>query len=193
MSILTKSEIEKLMYILEKRFNANMNRHQEIEWTTVKNIILLNTDVIFALSEMERTGGEPDLVVFKNETTDFQIDQNSYIFIDCSIESPIGRRSLCYDQKALNNRKKNKPVDGVENLATMMKVTLLDEITYRKLQNLFPLDLKSSSWIKTPDKIRQFGGALFCEYRYGQTFTYHNSAESYYASRGFRAMVTLEF
>lgn len=187
--ILNEIEIAQLLQILQDRFDQNMYRHPEILWSDLKISLLKEHKILYSLSEMQRTGGEPDLVVmdgFDSGSRDLQ-----FLYVDCSLESPIGRRSLCYDQQALDARKVNKPVDCVENLALFMGVDVLDEQVYRELQKRFSFDLKTSSWIKTPNNIRTLGGALFCDRRYGETFTYHNGAESYYASRGFRAMMSI--
>jgi len=156
-----------------------MNRHEGVAWAQVQAGLEANAEKLWSLSEMERTGGEPDVVG--------QIaDMGEYIFYDCSAESPNGRRSLCYDPEALQARKEAKPKDSAMNLAANMGIELLTEAQYRELQNLGAFDTKTSSWVQTPDKIRKLGGALFCDRRYNTVFVYHNGAESYYAARGFR-------
>ena len=170
---------EELINILKVRFENNMNRHKGLEWINVQARLEKNTEKLRPLHEMEITSGEPDVVGY-NEMT------GEYIFYDCSAESPKGRRSLCYDLEALMSRKENKPKDNVIDVATAMGIELLTEDEYKKLQELGEFDTKTSNWIKTPAKIRKFGGALFCDRRYDHVFVYHNSAESYYGSRGFR-------
>lgn len=176
---LKNEEMTELISILKKRFNANMHRHEGLEWEKIELKISANPDKIKALHQMELTGGEPDVIGFEQETSE-------YIFMDCCIESPKGRRSLCYDRDALNSRKEFKPENSVIDMANEIGITLLDEIQYRKLQQLGNFDTKTSSWIKTPEKIRKLGGAVFCDKRYDTVFLYHNGAESYYAARGFR-------
>ena len=179
---LSSKQIEDLFKILKTRFEKNMNRHNTIEWNKVEAKLKKNTDKIWSLNEMERTGGEPDVVGYDKKT-------GEYIFYDCSTESPNGRRSLCYDREALEARKENKPKDSALNMATAMGIDLLTEEQYRELQKLGEFDLKTSSWVKTPSEIRKLGGAIFCDRRYDNVFTYHNGAESYYASRGFRGVL----
>lgn len=173
-----------LIIILEKRFEENINRHENIRWEDVLKKLELehNSKKLKSLFEMEQTGGEPDVVGYDEKT-------DEYIFCDCSIESPIGRRSVCYDDHALESRKKHKPENSALGMALKMGIDLLTEEEYRDLQKLGSFDNKTSSWIKTPDKIRKLGGALFCDRRYGEVFTYHNGAESYYGSRGFRGVL----
>jgi len=170
---------EELLKTLKDRFEKNMNRHPGLEWTRIQARLEADPQKLESLYEMERTGGEPDVVGY-DESTD------EYIFYDCSPESPVGRRSVCYDQEALESRKKHKPKNSAVGMATAMGVELLTEEQYRELQKLEEFDAKTSSWIKTPPDIRELGGALFCDRRYGKVFVYHNGAESYYASRGFR-------
>lgn len=177
--ILTNDEGIKLLSILNKRFIANMNRHSELDWEKIEIKLSVNPAKIWSLHQMELTGGEPDVVDFDEETKE-------YIFMDCCTESPKGRRSLCYDRDALNSRKEFKPENTVIDMAFEMGIQLLDEAQYRKLQQLGNFDTKTSSWIKTPDNIRNLGGAVFCDKRYDTVFLYHNGAESYYAARGFR-------
>jgi hypothetical protein len=173
---------EELFKTLKDRFENNMHRHKGIEWTKVEAKLKKNDNKLWRLNDMERTGGEPDVVGFDKKTSE-------YIFFDCSSESPKGRRSLCYDKEALEKRKEHKPKDSAVNMATAMGVELLTEKQYRELQKLGEFDLKTSSWVKTPANIRKLGGAIFCDRRYDTVFTYHNGAESYYAARGFRGML----
>ncbi|MDD3452990.1 MAG: DUF4256 domain-containing protein [Bacilli bacterium] len=179
---ITKEEINNLINILKLRFHDNIERHKDINWDDVEKRILNNENAIFSLNEMEKTGGEPDLVM---------IDNNQYVFYDCAKESPIGRRSLCYDEKALNSRKTFKPIDSAVNLALKMGIKILNQEEYMFLQNLGEFDLKTSSWIETPEEIRKLDGALFGDRRYNQAFIYHNGAESYYSSRGFRGYLKI--
>lgn len=168
-----------LLNLLKTRFEKNMRRHAGLGWAEVQARLEADAQKLRSLGEMERTGGEPD-VVGRDETT------GEFIFFDCSPESPSGRRSLCYDPAALESRKENKPKDSAVGLAAAMGIEILSEEQYRALQGLGIFDTKTSSWVKTPEDIRQLGGALFCDRRYGRVFTYHNGAESYYAARGFR-------
>ena len=156
-----------------------MNRHKGLEWAKVKAKLEADTEKLWTLNEMERTGGEPDVVGFDNKP-------GEYIFYDCAVESPKGRRSVCYDREALDSRKEHKPANSAIDMAAAMGIELLTEDQYRELQKLGKFDLKTSSWVKTPDQIRKLGGAIFCDRRYDQIFLYHNGAESYYAARGFR-------
>jgi hypothetical protein len=169
---------------LKARFEKNMNRHKGLEWAKVTARLETNADKLGSLSEMERTGGEPDVVGHDKNTCE-------YIFYDCSPESPKGRRSLCYDREALESRKENKPAGSVMDMAAAMGIELLTEEHYRELQKLGNFDTKTSSWVKTPSNIRKLGGALFCDRRYDTVFVYHNGAESYYAARGFRGWVRI--
>jgi uncharacterized protein DUF4256 len=171
-----------LVEILKNRFENNMNRHEGIKWEEVLSKLESNPDKLWSLNEMELSGGEPDVVGIDSKT-------GEYIFFDCSAESPKGRRSVCYDHKALEARKKFPPENSAMNLAADMGIEILDENQYRELQNLGEFDTKTSSWIKTPDKIRDLGGAIFADYRFGTVFVYHNGADSYYAARGFRGSV----
>lgn len=171
-----------LVEILKERFENNKNRHEGVKWEEVLSKLESNPDKLWSLNEMELSGGEPDVVGFDSKT-------GEYIFFDCSAESPKGRRSVCYDHKALEARKKFPPENSAINMAAEMGVEILDENQYRKLQNLGEFDTKTSSWIKTPDKIRDLGGAIFADYRFGTVFVYHNGADSYYAARGFRGSV----
>ena len=170
---------EELLTTLQARFEKNMNRHQGMEWVKVKTKLSASPEKLESLQEMEKTGGEPDVVGHDKKT-------NEYIFYDCSPESPAGRRSFCYDPEALKARKENKPKNSAMGMAADMGIELLNEEQYRTLQKLGTFDTKTSSWIKTPADIRELGGALFADFRYGTVFIYHNGAESYYAARGFR-------
>lgn len=161
------------------RFEKNMNRHKGIEWVSVQIKLETNDEKLWSLYEMERTGGEPDVVGYDKKT-------GEYIFYDCSAESPKGRRSFCYDREALEARKEFKPENSAVAMAAAMGIELLSEEEYRELQKLGNFDTKTSSWVKTPADIRKLGGAVFCDRRYGTVFVYHNGAESYYAARGFR-------
>ena len=178
---LTSAQQNALFSVLKARFEKNMNRHQGLEWVKVQAKFDPSAvgDKLWSLCEMERTGGEPDVVGYDNKT-------DEYIFYDCSAESPSGRRSLCYDREALDSRKENKPKDNAVDMAAAMGIEVLSEEQYRALQKLGHFDMKTSSWIKTPAGIRKLGGAIFCDRRYDTVFVYHNGAESYYAARGFR-------
>ncbi|MEO6188504.1 MAG: DUF4256 domain-containing protein [Ginsengibacter sp.] len=172
--------VKEILSVLKIRFEKNTNRHNGLEWAKVQSKLDNASDAkLWSLNEMERTGGEPDVVEFDKKKAE-------YIFYDCSPESPKGRRSLCYDSKALDDRKEFKPADSAIDMATSMGIEILTEEQYRKLQELGNFDTKTSSWIETPDDIRKLGGALFCDRRYNKVFAYHNGAESYYAARGFR-------
>ncbi len=170
---------KELLTILKARFEKNMNRHKGLEWAKVQANLEADTEKLSSLNEMEKTGGDPDVVGY-DETT------GEYIFYDCSEESPKGRRSLCYDREALEKRKEHKPENSAIDMAASMGIELLTEEQYRDLQKLGNFDTKTSSWVKTPTEIRKLGGALFCDRRYNHVFVYHNGAESYYSSRGFR-------
>jgi hypothetical protein len=174
---LSLQESSELLAILRTRFEKNPNRHKGIEWAKVQAKLEAAPEKLWSLNEMERTGGEPDVV---------GQDKDDYLFYDCSAECPKGRRSLCYDREALDFRKEYKPANSAMDLATEMGIEILTEDQYRELQQLGNFDLKTSSWIKTPEKIRKLGGGLFCDRRYDTVFVYHNGAESYYAARGFR-------
>ena len=178
------SKTEELLATLKIRFEKSMNRHEGFTWADIQSRLELNTEKLWSLNEMERTGGEPDVVGYDKKT-------GEYIFYDCSAESPKERRNLCYDSEALNARKENKPKDSAINMASDMGIELLTEDQYRGLQQLGDFDNKTSSWVKTPSAIRKLGGALFCDRRYNTVFTYHNGAESYYAVRGFRGSIRL--
>jgi len=174
-----KKQREEIISVLKARFEKNMNRHKGFEWAKVQAKLEANIEKLRSLNEMERTGGEPD-VIGRDEKT------GEYIFYDCSAESPQGRRSFCYDHEALESRKENKPKNSAVDMASAMGIELLTEEQYRELQKLGNFDTKTSSWVKTPSAIRKLGGALFCDRRYDTVFVYHNGAESYYAARGFR-------
>jgi len=181
---LSARQREELLSALKARFEKNMNRHKGLEWTKIQPKLEADAGKLWSLNEMERTGGEPDVVGYDKKT-------GEYIFYDCSAESPKGRRSICYDPEALASRKENKPQNSAVAMATEMGIELLTEEQYRELQKLGEFDLKTSSWVKTPSKIRELGGALFCDRRYDHVFLYHNGAESYYAARGFRGVLRI--
>lgn len=176
---LSPEQREELLRTLKTRFEKNMNRHKGFEWAEVQEKLEASTEKLWSLHEMERTGGEPDVVGHDNKT-------GEYIFYDCSAESPKGRRSVCYDHEALESRKQHKPENSAINMAAAMGIELLTEEQYRELQKLGNFDTKTSSWVKTPSEIRKLGGAIFADFRYGNVFVYHNGAESYYGARGFR-------
>lgn len=178
------NQYEKLLYTLKTRFEKNTNRHKSIKWDEIQKKLEANAKKLWSLNEMEKTAGEPDVVGLDQKT-------GEYIFFDCSAESPSGRRSLCYDREALESRKKHKPENNVLDMAAAMGIELLTEEQYRELQKIGEFDLKTSSWVKTPEKVRKLGGAIFCDRRYDTVFTYHNGAESYYASRGFRGVIQI--
>lgn len=176
----SQEQEEQLLTTLKVRFEKNMNRHKGIEWVKVQANLQANPEKLWSLNQMEETGGEPDVVGQEGGT---------FIFFDCSEESPKGRRSICFDRKAWERRKENKPENTAEDMAADMGIEILSEEQYRELQQLGKFDLKTSSWIATPEAIRKLGGALFCDRRYDHVFTYHNGAESYYAARGFRGLL----
>src|SRR5215469_12305574 len=176
---LSASECNELFSILKTRFEKNMNRHKDLEWSKVQARLESNSEKLWSLNEMEMTGGEPDVVIHDKKT-------GEYIFYDCSPESPGDRRNVCYDHEALEKRKEHKPGNSAINMANDMGIDILTEEQYRELQKLGKFDTKTSSWIMTPSHIRKLGGATFCDRRYDHVFTYHNGAESYYAARGFR-------
>lgn len=176
---LSESQSETLISILRTRFEKNANRHKGIKWADIQTKLEAHPEKLWSLDEMEETGGEPDVVGFDKKT-------GEYIFFDCAAESPKGRRSICYDQQALESRKEHKPKDSAIAMADAMGIEILTEEQYRELQKLGEFDIKTSSWVQTPADIRKRGGALFCDRRYNTVFLYHNGAESYYAARGFR-------
>lgn len=171
-----------VLRLLEDRFEKNISRHKNIDFSEVLAKLEINPDKIWSLNMMELSGGEPDVVDFDEESEEF-------IFIDCSKESPLGRRSLCYDRKALDSRRTNKPINSALDFANEIGVSILTENEYKLYHKLVAFDTKTSSWVLTPDEIRDLGGAIFCDFRFGRVFTYHNGAESYYAVRGFRGML----
>ncbi len=181
---LSQEQSEELIRVLKARFEKNMNRHKDLEWDKVQAKLNANTEKLWSLNEMEVTNGEPDVVGYDKE-------KDEYIFCDCSAESPKGRRSVCYDREALESRKKHKPEDNAIDMAASMGIELLTEEQYRALQELENFDMKTSSWVQTPTDIRELGGALFCDRRFGRVFVYHNGAESYYAARGFRGSLMI--
>ncbi len=180
--ILHAEQYEELIKILKIRFDKNPIRHRDIDWNKIQTKLEVNPNKLWSLNEMEITGGEPDVISFDPKT-------NEYIFCDCSMESPKGRRSICYDKEAQESRKEHKPENNAIDMAAIMGVELLTEEQYRELQKLGNFDSKTSSWLKTPIEIRKLGGAIFGDFRYGRVFVYHNGAESYYAARGFRALL----
>ncbi len=181
---LSLKEKETLLKILKTRFEQNPNRHNGVKWEKVLAKLESKPEKLFSLSKMEETGGEPDVVVFDKKP-------NEIIFVDCSEESPKGRRSICYDDEALNSRKENKPKNSAIEICNSIGMEILSEEEYRELQKFGNFDLKTSSWVKTPSSIRKLGGALFCDKRYETVFLYHNGAESYYAARGFRGKLVV--
>src|SRR6478672_3792312 len=181
---LTPKQREELVRTLKTRFENNMNRHEGLEWARVNAKLEANAEKLWSLSEMETTGGEPDVVSHDKKT-------GEYIFCDCSAESPKDRRSVCYDREALDSRKEYKPKNNVMDMAAAMGIELLTEEQYRELQKLGNFDMKTSSWVRTPSNIRKLGGAVFCDRRYDTVFVYHNGAESYYAARAFRGSLRI--
>ena len=181
---LSERQRQEILQTLKARFDNNMNRHKGFKWAEVQARLASHAEKLWSLSEMERTGGEPDVVGQDKKT-------GEYIFFDCSEQSPQGRRNLCYDREALNSRKEHKPKDSVIDVAEAMGIELLTEEQYRHLQKLGAFDTKTSSWVKTPPEIRRLGGALFCDRRFDTVFLYHNGAESYYAARGFRGALKI--
>jgi hypothetical protein len=176
---LSLEQREEILSVLQTRFEKNMHRHEGLEWAKVQAKLDANPEKLWSLGEMEATGGEPDVVGYDEK-------KDEYIFYDCSAESPKGRRSVCYDREALEARKKHKPENSAMDMAADMGIELLTEEQYRALQKLENFDMKTSSWVQTPSEIRKLGGALFCDFRFGQVFLYHNGADSYYGARGFR-------
>lgn len=183
---LNTGESEQLLATLQARFESNMPRHRDLSWKEVAKAVRSQPGKLWSLREMERTGGEPDVVGRDKET-------GEYLFYDCSAESPKGRRSICYDREALDARKEHKPKNNAVDMASAMGIELLTEEQYRELQRFGEFDLKTSSWVKTPVEIRELGGAIFCDRRYGQVFTYHNGAQSYYAGRAFRGSLRINY
>lgn len=176
---LSKEQRKELLGTLKARFEKNVNRHKSLDWPKVQAKLEANAEKLWSLNEMERTGGEPDVVDHDKKT-------GEYIFYDCSPQSPEGRRNVCYDREALESRKQHKPKNSAVGMAAAMGIELLTEEQYRELQELGDFDTKTSTWVKTPSNIRKLGGALFCDRRFGTVFVYHNGAESYYAGRAFR-------
>jgi len=171
-----------LIEILKLRFAQNMKRHNGVDWIKVQEKLELNPEKHWSLNEMEKTGGEPDVIEYDNNT-------DEYIFCDCSMETPVGRRGVCYDGEALNSRKENKPLHNAIDLAAEIGIEILSVEQYQKLQTMGSFDTKTSSWLKTPDSVRKLGGALFGDFRYGRVFVYHNGAQSYYSVRAFRGVL----
>jgi hypothetical protein len=179
---LSSEQREKLLGTLRSRFEKNANRHKGIDWTKVAAKLEANPDKLWSLAEMERTGGEPDVIGFDKKSGEF-------IFCDCAPESPAGRRSVCYDREGLESRKEARPKDTAIDMAHAMGIELLNEDEYRELHKLGNFDAKTSSWLKTPPEIRKLGGAIFGDFRFGRVFVYHNGAQSYYAARAFRGLL----
>ena len=179
---LSATESQELLNTLKGRFQKNMARHKDLEWSKIQTKLETNQEKLWSLNEMERTGGEPDVIGYDKS-------KGEYIFMDCAAESPKGRRSFCYDRAALDSRKENKPENSAVDMAAAMGIEILTEDQYRNLQQLGNFDTKTSSWITTPAEIRKHGGAVFMDRRYGHVFLYHNGAESYYAARGFRGLL----
>ena len=179
---LTAKGKEDILKILKERFEKNKNRHKDLVWEEIQIKLEKHPDKLCSISEMERTEGEPDVIGFDKST-------GKFLFADCSAESPKGRRSICYDKAALEARKEHKPKNSAMEMAKELGIEILTETEYRELQELSEFDLKTSSWVLTPDDIREKGGAIFCDRRYGKVFTYHNGADSYYAARGFRGKI----
>jgi hypothetical protein len=181
---LSPDQQDELLKVLQIRFEKNMQRHEGLNWNKIQSKLEANPEKLWSLDEMERTEGEPDVIGFDKNT-------NEYLFVDCSAESPKGRRSVCYDHEALEKRKEHKPQNSAINMAEEMGIEILNEEQYRQLLQLGKFDAKTSSWIKTPSEIRKLGGAVFCDFRYNTVFLYHNGADSYYAARGFRGLLRL--
>jgi len=181
---LTARQREELLTTLQDRFDAHMNRHPDIEWESVQARLESSRSQLWSLNEMEKSGGEPDVVGMEKAS-------GAYLFVDCSVQSPTGRRSVCYDRAALEARREHKPKDSAADMAARWGTELLTEEEYRALQDLGQFDTTTSSWVKTPAKIRQLGGALFCDRRYDTVFVYHNGADAYYAARGFRCVLKI--
>ncbi len=174
--------MEALLTVVRKRFEANLHRHPGLVWGVIEDRLKANMGKLWSLQQMEATGGEPDVIGFDKA-------KSEYLFCDCATESPGGRRSLCYDHEALESRKANKPANSAMALAAEMGIEVLNEAQYHKLQQLGPFDIKTSSWLRTPDEVRKLGGAIFGDHRFGRVFIYHNGAESYYGARGFRGLL----
>jgi hypothetical protein len=181
---LSQEQREELLKTLKVRFDKNMRRHEGVKWADVQTKLEADADKLWSINEMEATGGEPDIVGFDN-------NKNEYVFYDCSVESPEGRRNVCYDRAALESRKKFKPQNNAMDMAAAMGIEILTVDQYRELQKIGKFDTKTSSWVKTPDEIRKLGGALFCDRRYDTVFVYHNGADSYYGARGFRGSISI--
>lgn len=181
---LTSAQSKELIETLKARFENNMHRHEGFGWAEIQTRLETNTEALWSLNEMEKSGGEPDIVGCGLNATE-------YMFYDCSPESPVGRRNCCYDNDALESRKKNRPENSAVNMAAFMGIELLTEERYRMLQEFGEFDVKTSSWVVTPTEIRKLGGAIFCDRRYNHVFTYHNGAESYYSVRGFRGSIEI--
>ena len=181
---LSQKQIEELLGILKTRFEKNKNRHPDLDWTKIQEKLVASPKKLWSLHQMEETGGEPDVIDYKKEAAE-------YVFCDCAAESPKGRRSVCYDPEALESRKEHKPKHSAIGMASEMGIELLTEEQYRALQTLGKFDTKTSSWVLTPTAIREKGGAIFGDWRYGHVFIYHNGAESYYGARGFRGILTV--
>lgn len=183
-NILSKDQQSVLLKTLKTRFEKNMNRHKGMEWAKIVSKLEKSPEKLWSLNEMEETGGEPDVIVFDKKSTEIT-------FIDCSPETPKDRRSICYDQDALESRKEHKPKHSAMGMAEEMGIEMISEEEYKELQKLGKFDSKTSSWVKTPDKIRKLGGAIFCDFRFDTVFTYHNGAESYYGARAFRGKLKI--
>jgi len=179
---LAPKESEELLNILRTRFEKHKNRHENIDWANVQAKLEANTEKLWSLHEMEKTGGEPDVIGFDKKS-------GAYLFCDCATETPKGRRSVCYDREAQESRKEHKPESNAIEMATNMGIEILSEEQYRELQQLENFDMKTSSWLKTPSEIRELGGAIFADFRYGNVFVYHNGVQSYYSARGFRGLL----
>lgn len=178
------AEVVALLGILKMRFEKNMHRHKSLNWADIEDQLQQKPEKLWSLNQMEDTGGEPDVVSLDSKSSEI-------IFYDCVVETPKGRRSLCYDRAALDARKEHKPQNNAVEVAEAIGIELLTEEEYRQLQSIEQFDLKTSSWVKTPEEVRKLGGAIFCDSRYGRVFTYHNGAQSYYATRGFRGRLKI--
>lgn len=182
--ILSEKETAAILTVFKERFEINISRHKNISWTNILSRLKANPEKLYSLYLMEKSGGAPDVIEYGNSSKE-------YFIVDCSVESPAGRRSVCYDVEALKSRKENKPKNSAVSMANEMGIELLNEEQYRKLHEFGAFDTKTSSWILTPPEIRNLGGAVFADFRYGKIFIYHNGAESYYAARGFRGLLRL--